>query len=319
MQENYPNQNPNYVQPSAGNPGQNMSPADPVQSFPNPAYQQQPVDYAPMGQQPQPLQQPQQPAESYGPRQVSLFTLFAKTFMGLAGGTFGSLILLLIFLATSSVLQPVLSPAEATGEQVNPIFIVILMAMIFATTLISSLLTPWLLAYTERLRYPRIVTSIYQIFIVNLIIFAFTAPLYLTTSTTNLEFTAYAAGMQILMVSLSSALIMEILNDDRYPLLAVYTTVIGVLIATAINLFLYQMMKSATVLLFAALPITWASIGFFQAALAMIYYWYYLNWGNDFLATTTSYGTEYAGVEEEVEEAEQELPEDKAGGDFFKS
>ncbi len=258
-------------------------------------------------------------AESYGPRQVSLFTLFAKTFMGLCGGIFGSLILLLIFLASSSVLQPVLSPAEATGESVNPIFIVILMAMIFATTLISSLLTPWLLSYTERLRYPRIVTAIYQIFIVNLIIFAFTAPIYLTTSTSNLELSAFAAGLQIVMVSLSSALIMEILNDEKYPLLAVYTTVIGVLVATAVNLFLFQMMKSATVLLFAALPITWASIGFFQACLAMIYYWYYINWGNDFLASTTSYGTEYAGVQEEVEEAEEELPEDKAGGDFLKS
>lgn len=259
--------------------------------------------------------------EWYGPRQVSLFTLFAKTFLGLCGGIFGSLILLLIFLASSSILQPVLSPADATTDQVNPIFIVILMAMIFATSLISSMLAPWLLSYTERLRYPRMVTATYQVFIVNLIIFAFTAPIYLSTSTNSLEFTAYAAGLQIIMVCLSSALIMEILNDQKYPLLGVYTSVIGVLIATAINLFLFQMLKSATVLLFAALPITWATIGFFQAAIAMIYYWYYLNWGNDFLASSTSYGTEYAGVEEEEEEeeAERQLPEDKEGGDFFKS
>jgi hypothetical protein len=153
----------------------------------------------------------------------------------------------------------------------------------------------------------------------NLIVFAFTAPIYLTTSTTSLEFTAYAAGLQIVMVSLAASLIMEILNDDRYPLLAVYTTVLGILVATATNLFLFQIFKSATVLLFTALPITWGAIGFFQAALAMVYYWYYLNWGNDFLASSTSYGVEYAGVQQEEEQAEQELPEDKDGGNFFQS
>ncbi|MCC7432086.1 hypothetical protein IT412_01025 [Candidatus Peregrinibacteria bacterium] len=258
---------------------------------------------------------------AYGPRQLSLFTLFAKTFLGLCGGMFGSLILLLIFLASSSILQPVLSPADAGADQVNPIFIVILMAMIFVTSLISSMLSPLLLSYTERLRYPKIITALYQIFIMNLVVFFFTAPIYLTTSTTSLEFTAYAAGLQIVLVAMASSLFMEIINDQRYPLLGVYTSLLGILVATATNVFIFQILKSTTVLLFAALPITWASIGFFQATLAMIYYWYYINWGNDFLAASTSYGSEYAGVaEEEAEiEAEEKLPEDKDGGDFLKS
>lgn len=300
---------------------QNQNPIYPQQIEQNPQYAGQPV-YAPDYNN-MPMQEQSQinPDQNYGPRHVSFFTMFAKTFLGLCGGMFGSLILLLIFLASSSVLQPVLSPADATGEQINPIFIVILMAMIFATSLISSMATPMLLSFTERLRYPRIMTAIYQIFIINLVIFAFVAPIYLTTSTTSLEFTAYAAGLQIILVATSAALIMEILNDDRYPLLAVYTTIIGMLVATSINIFIYQILKSSTVLLFAALPITWASIGFFQGVLAMVYYWYYLNWGNDFLASTTTYGLEYAGVaEEEAErEAEELPPEDKSGSDFLKS
>lgn len=309
MQEiNNQNQNPNY--PQQGDPNQQyaVQPGQPVYA----------PDYSQM-----PMQQQAQmnPDQNYGPRHVSFFIMFAKTFLGLCGGMFGSLILLLIFLASSSVLQPVLSPADATGETINPIFIVILMAMIFITSLISSMATPLLLSFTERLRYPRIMTAIYQIFIINLVIFAFVAPIYLTTSTTSLEFTAYAAGLQIILVATSAALIMEILNDERYPLLAVYTTIIGMLVATSINIFIYQILKSSTVLLFAALPITWASIGFFQGILAMIYYWYYLNWGNDFLASTTTYGLEYAGVaEEEAErEAEELPPDDKNGGDFLKS
>lgn len=318
-EDNTQNQNTANDNTGGNTPNFNNQPADynpPVQSqaYSEPQYPEQ--QYS-QGQFPGVNNQ----GEVYGPRQVSLFTLFAKTFLGISGGIFGSLVLLIVFLSASSVLQPVLSPADTTSESINPIFIVILMAMIFATTLITSMLTPWLLSYTERLRYPRIVTAIYQIFIINLIIFAFTAPIYLTTSTASVEFTAYAAGLQIILVSTASALIMEILNDDRYPLMAVYTTIIGILIATATNLFIYQLFQSPTVLLFTALPITWGSIGFFQASLAMVYYWYYINWGNDFLATTTSYGVEYAGVQEEVAEAEAEdqLPEDKTGGDFLKS
>lgn len=299
------------------NQNQNYQP----QQDPNNQYSGQPnyaPDYSQMGMQ----QQAQSNAEqAYGPRHVSLFTMFAKAFLGLCGGVFGSLILLLIFLASSSVLQPVLSPADTTGEQINPIFIVILMAMIFVTSLLSSMLTPFLLSLTERLRYPRIMTSIYQIFIMNLVIFIFVAPIYLTTSTTSIEFTAYAAGLQIILVSTAAALIMEIVNDDRYALLGVYTAIIGILVSTATNLFIFQILKSPTVLLFTALPITWGSIGFFQGVLSMIYYWYYLNWGNDFLAANTAYGNEYAGVSEEQAEieAEQQLPDDKDGGDFFKS
>ncbi len=262
------------------------------------------------------------PNDDYGPRPLSLFTLFAKTFLGFAGGIIGSLVLLLIFLVASSILQPVLNPASTSTETINPIFIVILMAMIFATTLITSIITPWLLSYTEKLRYPRLNTAIYQIFIINLIIFAFTAPIYLTTSTTSIEFTAYAAGLQVILVSTASALILEILNDQKYPLLGVYTSIIGILIATAVNLFIFKLFKSPTVLLFASLPIIWGSIGFFQASLAMVYHWYYINWGNDFLASNASFGIDYAGTQREVyqEELEQQQEtEDKIGSDFFKS
>ncbi len=264
-----------------------------------------------------PIQQYQeQVAEYQGPRRLSLFILIAKTFLGFVGGTIGSLVLLIILLLSASVLQPVLSPAQATTGQVGPIFIVIIMAMVFVTSLLSSIITPMLLSYTEKERYPKLISTLYQIFIFNLVIFAFTAPIYLTTNTANLTVTAYAAGLQIVFVATASSLIMEIMNDANYPLLGVYTTLIGILVGTAINLMIYQLMSSAVVLLFAALPVIWASIGFFQAALAMIYSWFYTNWGIDFLSSGTSFGADYAGQAEEEEE--EEVKEDKEGGDFLK-
>ncbi len=255
-----------------------------------------------------------------GPRRMGFFTLILKTFLGLVGGVIGSLILLLIFLAAASILQPVLLPGGVEADQINPVFMVILMMMIFLCTLVSSLLTPFLLSFTERERYTRINSSIYQIFIINLVIFAFSAPLYLTTSVANLEFTAYAAGLQVILVSTAASLIMEIVNDKRYPLVAVYQTLLAILFATAGSLLLFQLLQSTTVLLFAVLPLTWMMIGFFQGAFPAVYQWYYSNWGVDFLAAETSYGVDYAADYAETQQEEEEEPaEDQDGSDFLKS
>lgn len=285
-------------------------------------YQQMPMEQMPVqpmqgGPQGQPAGEPE-----YGPRKMSFFTLVLKTFAGLAGGVAGTLILLMIFLGASSILQPVLSPAEEAAQEVSPLFVFVLMAMIFATCVVSSLIAPLLMSYTERERYTRVTTAMSQIFVMNIVIFAFVAPIYLTTSTTRLELTAYAAGLQIILSATAGALIMELIHDYRYSLISVYTTILGVLVATAMSFFLYTGLgtSSTTLLLFAVLPLIWGSIGFFQGAIAMFYYWLYQNYGTDFLATTMSYGTDYGAPEsgEEEEEEEEIEKEDTEGGNFLR-
>lgn len=266
--------------------------------------------------------QPQQPAQEpeYGPRKMSFFTLVLKTFAGLAGGVAGTLILLMIFLLTSSILQPVLSPAEAQAQEISPLFIFVLMAMIFATSVVSSLVAPLLISYTERERYTRVATAMSQIFIINIVIFAFVAPIYLTTSTTRLELTAGAAALQIILSATAGALIMELIHDYRYALITVYTTIIGILVAMAISFFLYTGLGTSgtTLLLFAVLPVIWTMIGFFQGAIAMFYYWLYQNYGVDFLATSTSYGADYGIPDESEEDEEEPEREDTEGGNFLR-
>lgn len=258
--------------------------------------------------------------DSDGPRRMSFFTLVLKGFAGFAGGIAGTLVLLIIFLLASSILQPVLGSAvaaEAASGEASPLFMVVLMGMLFATSLVSSLLGTLLLAYTERDRYTRIPTMLFQVFIINIVIFAFVLPIYLTTSTTRLELTAFAAALQIILSASASALVLELLHDYRYSLLAVYTTVLGILVSTGINFFLYYMSgNNATVVLFAALPIIWSFIGLSQAVLSMIYFWIYQTWGSDFLASTTSFGRDY-GVPDQTEEEEQITRPDVEGGQFL--
>lgn len=257
---------------------------------------------------------------TFGPRRMSFFTLVLKTLAGFAGGIAGMLILVLIFLLTSSILQPVLSPAEAAAHEISPLFVFVLMAMIFSTSLIASIVGSLLLSYTERERYTRVMTALAQIFIVNLVIFAFVSPIYLSASAEHLELTAFAAGLQIILSATASTLVFELIHDYRYSLLSVYNTILAVLVSTAICFLFYSVIgqAGATVLLFASLPILWTMIGFFQGALTMFYYWLYENYGIDFLATTTSYGADYGIPDESEEEAGQPEREDVEGNSFLK-
>lgn len=262
------------------------------------------------------------PAEiAIGPRRLSFFTLVLKTIAGLAGGVAGTLVLLVIFLSSSSILQPVLGDTivseAATGEP-SPLFMVVLMAMVFATSLVSSLLGTLLLAYTERDRYTKIATTLSQVFIINIVIFAFVLPIYLTTSTTRLELTAFAAILQVVMSAAASALILELIHDHRYSLLSVYTTVLGIMVAAGINFFLYYTIGNATIVLFAALPIIWSLIGFSQSVLTMIYFWIYQTWGSDFLASSSSFGMDYGVPDQSEEEEEEAQRPDVEGGNFLK-
>ncbi len=256
-----------------------------------------------------------------GPRKLSFLTLVLKTFAGLAGGIAGTAVLLLIFLSTSSILQPILGQAvavEAAAGETSPLFMVVLMAMVFATSIVSSMLATLLLSYTERDRYTRIATTMSQVFIINIVIFAFVLPIYLTTSTARIELTAFAAFMQVILSATASAMILELIHDHRYALMAVYTTILAILVAVGVNFFIYYTTGTATIMLFAALPIIWGCVGFSQAALGMVYYWIYETWGSDFLASTASFGADY-GIPDTSEEEEEEVKRpDVEGGNFFK-
>lgn len=263
-------------------------------------------------------EQPQEAA--YGPRPMSFFTLVLKTFAGLGGGIAGTIVLVLIFLATSSILQPVLGgTAQLSPDEISPLFIMVLVSMVFATSLVSSMVGALLLGYTERERYTRISTAMGQIFIMNIVIFAFVMPVYLTASTTSLAVIAGAAALQVILSATAGSLMLELIHDARYPLLAVYETLLAILAAMSVSFVLFALTGNATILMFIALPMIWGLLGFFHSAVPMFYYWLFQTWGTDYLATEAQFGTDYGIPDESEEEAEEEQREDVEGGDFLNS
>lgn len=231
----------------------------------------------------------------------TFLTLVLKTFAGFGAGLAGTLILLAIFLLGASILQPAFT-GGVEGE-IHPLFIFVFMAMVFLTSLGSNIVGPVLFSFVQQNKYSRPTTAIYQIFIVNIVILAMMAPIYLLVFSLGLDLTAFLAGIHVMVAALASMMALEIIGNLRYALLGVYGMVFSILFATGIIFAFYQFTdRNLVILLFVTLPVLWTFIGFIGTIVEMLYSWLYRLYGSDFLASTTSFGREYGELEEEPEE-----------------
>lgn len=247
-----------------------------------------------------------------GPPETTFLTLVLKTFSGFAAGAVGTLILLGIFLLGASILQPTLTQA-AEGET-HPLFIFVFMAMVFLTSLGSNLIGPMLFSFVQHDKYSRTTSAVYQIFIVNLVILGFMAPIYLLVFSLGLDLTAFLAGIHVMLSALSSVMILEIIGNLRYALLGVYSTIFSLLFATAMIFVFYQFTgRNLVILIFVTLPIIWTFFGFISTIVEMFYLWLYRLYGVDFLASSMKFGQDYG----ELEPEDKPLPEDVSGAEFL--
>ncbi|MBD3360746.1 hypothetical protein GF366_03015 [Candidatus Peregrinibacteria bacterium] len=249
--------------------------------------------------------------ETIGPPKISFPTFLLKILAALAGGIIGAVILLVIFFLASSLLTPLTS----ADEYISPIFIFILMMMIFIASTVGNLLSTFLLSLTESEKYKRISSTIYQVFIISLIIFILMVPVYFITATINIGIVAYAVALHIIISAQVSALILEIVSNYKYSLVGVYGVTFSVLLSAGIMFGMASIVESPTILLFAALPVVWGSIGFIGSIVSMVYGWIARIYDKDFLSTQTLYGADY---DKEVEVSEEPKAEDEEGAEFLR-
>lgn len=248
------------------------------------------------------------------PGTIGFSTLLLKLLATAAGGGVGSLILVVIFFLASSLLTPLTAPEEG---YVSPIFVFVLLIMIFLSSTASNIVSTWLLALTERGKYTRIASTIYQVFIVNLIVFILMAPIYFLTATVDVGVIAYAIALHIILTAQASAIILEIVSNYRYALVGVYGVTFSILISGGIMLALASYINSPQILLFLALPIVWGTIAFMGSMVTMVYSWIAHVYDKDFLSTKTMYGDDY-GKEVLPEEEITPKAQDEAGADFLR-
>lgn len=261
-----------------------------------------------------------------GPPHPTFLSFVIQSFGALGGGVFGTLIMLVIFLLSSSILKPVLTVTNDLNS-IHPMFIFVLMAMIFVGALSSALISLLCIALSDRSQYQRISSTLVQAFVINIVIFILLAPVYVVASNIALQPLVYIAGLHLILSNLGSALALKIIAAHRYALLGIYSAILSILVSLGINLMIFQIArKDLTILLFAALPVIWGSFGLIEGALSLGYRSIYNLYGVDFLRSDITYGKDYATTEEEVSaltEEEQEnlylkTEKDLSGSDFLK-
>ena len=247
-----------------------------------------------------------------GPPTISFSTFLLRILAGVGGGFGGTIVLAIIFLLASSVLKPVMG-----GEEyVSPIFVFVLLMMVFISSTAGNIASAWLLSLTGSGRYKRVSSAISQIFVLCLITFLIMVPVYFITANTNIQVTAYVVGVHIILSAQASALILEIVSNYKYALVGLYGTTFAVLASAGVLAAASGFIESPQILLFAALPLVWGAIGFVSSIVTGFYSWLASTYDKDFLSTQTVYGEDYG---EQIEEApEAPKAKDEAGADFLR-
>jgi len=248
-----------------------------------------------------------------GPPKISFPRFLLKILAGMTGGVIGTLILLMVFVLSSSILTPVLNPQPE--QLVSPIFIFFLLVIVFLSTTIGNLLSTFLLSYTEPDKYKNRSSAIYQTFIVHIIIFILMVPVYFITSSIDVKITIWAVALHVIISAQTSALILEIVSDRKYALVGLYGVTFSILISAAVIFLMAKVVTSPTILLFAALPVVWGSIAFTQSVVTMIYGWIVEIYDKDFLAADTVYGHDYG---KKIEKKPEPKAKDESGADFLR-
>lgn len=260
-----------------------------------------------------------------GPRPIPFLTVLLRTFGGLGGGIVGTGLILVIAFLGSGILSSAFG-VEGDTTEVHPLFVFVFLAMMFVGSCAANVLGPLFVGLVDREKYTHLASSLYQIFIANIVILIIVAPVYMVVASLKPELIGAVGALQVVVSAFASAMIFEIVASYRYALLGVYATAFSVLISSGVYFFFYGVSSSGTpiILLFVALPVMWTSIALFAGLLEWIYAWFYKVYGVDFLSSVMKYGADvrWISVEEEnaqeLEQFKTVLGKKEGGADFLR-
>ncbi len=250
-----------------------------------------------------------------GPERVSFATFLLKILAAGVGGSAGAIVLLLIFLFAGTLLGPLTGVEETTS--ISPIFVFLVIVMTFLASTVGNILSVFLMSLTEKGKYTRTSSAIYQIFILSVLVFLLMVPVYFLTLGIDTSMMGYTVALHIIITAQASALILEIISNYKYALVGLYSVTFSIIVSAIILFALYGVAQNITIVLFAALPVVWGSIAFVHSIVTMLYGWIARTYDQDFLATTTVYGEDY-GKKYVSKEDRTPKAKDEKGGDFLR-
>lgn len=217
--------------------------------------------------------------------------VFFRTIAGVFGGGFGSLVLLIGVLLSGSFASSYLTAIEGGG--VHPVFTFAFLSIVYLALLVSSLASVTFFYYCDRGRYQFLFSSLSHVFALVTLLFVVSTPLSLLLSISNFDSLSLVALVQMGATVVFTILTMEVVANHKHLLLTLYSTGLAMFTFFLIMLLMYFALDTTTFLLPLALPVCWASFGFWQVSFEMTYQWVYQIYGTDFLNSTTRLGSDY--------------------------
>jgi hypothetical protein len=217
--------------------------------------------------------------------------IFFRTIAGLFGGGFGSLVLLIGVLLSGSFASSYLTAIEGGG--VHPVFTFAFIAIVYLSLLVSALASVTFFYYCDRDRYKFLFSTLSHVFAVSTLIFVVSTPLSLLLAVKDFDSLSLVALVLMGITVVFSIIIMEVVANHKHLLLTLYSTTLSLFTFFILMLGLYIALDTTTFLLPLALPICWASFGFWQVAFEMSYQFVYQSYGTDFLNSSTRLGSDY--------------------------
>jgi len=216
---------------------------------------------------------------SFGPKKITLSDIWINALWGMIAGFIGSIIILIIVFATSSIMS---IPGQFEQSQLSGatsgIFPFVLSFITFIATLITLILTSVLLHMTSPERYKKNTASYAQLWFFGILTYLLMTPVYIYTGLISYDNIMIIFMIHCVVLAFGSSLILELLNNYRYILTWFYGSFIGLFFTSIIIILLFSAFESWYAKLLSMLlmlPLINTSLIFFKWLFEFMYYHYH--------------------------------------------
>ena len=238
--------------------------------------------------------------------EVSLSRVFFRMLIGFFSGLAGTMILgIVLFVAWGVVgdtIQSItFSPSDSLNPafentEVHPLFLNFITLAIFLAALAGTLCYGTMICKSED-KEDKMTTTLTHIFIGNLVILVMILPLYYATSGMEAKIGIMLSTIvHSIMAVLYTAMVMEILQDQRHLMVNLFGVIFGIILFCWISTFV---INNFSIFIFLTLPLLLSMVSAGATLVMMFYNWIIKIYGEDFMDVEKKYGKDYKKEKED--------------------
>ncbi len=215
-------------------------------------------------------------ATDRGPRRVYNHDVVFRSLVAFLGGLAGSGILLIYWLLSNQLF--LLFGGEGSGGLI--VFILLIIST-YVGSVLASLLVFSLLHLVDREKYTRITSTLTQVFILVTVVSVAFVPLYIVLY--GQQMLTLAGVAHIITVTVLAYITGEITVRNTYTLLGIIAASLALISVLTIVAFAAKIIGQVSWFILLLFPLLWMLMVGFHAVLEMMYSWFYVTYGTDYI------------------------------------